>query len=68
MAPFFCGQTGGSLRDLDFVLWEMRLTVLLQLCHWKLRAADVWTVPPGEPSDALAQRGFQQLATARVQM
>jgi hypothetical protein len=55
VAPFVCGE-GGSLRDFDFVLWEMALATLLQLYHWKLRAADIWTIEPAAPVTLQAQR------------
>lgn len=54
-----CGESG-ALRDLDFALWEMRYTVLLQLSHWQLRFRGVWTVAPPPPA---AQQLAQALAT-----
>ena len=51
-----CGDTG-SLRDLQHIIWEVRLTVLLQLVHWKLRAADTWTLEwTGVAADEVERR------------
>ncbi len=47
VAPFVIQS--GSIRDLDYVIWEVPLTVLLQLYHWTLRKEQVWTVEPAAP-------------------
>lgn len=55
VAPFVCGDAG-SLRDLHHALWEVRLTVILMLYHWKLRAMGAWTVPLPPPVAGDADR------------
>lgn len=56
-APFVCGESG-SLRDLDFILWEFPMTILAQLVHVKLRQHGVWTIEPArnrEKAEAIAR-------------
>ncbi len=63
-----CGDTG-SLRDLDHIIWRMRLTVVLQLAHWKLRANDVWTVEPEkEAARAEVERRLARSTKPSVQL
>jgi hypothetical protein len=57
----------GSIRDLEYVLWEVRVTVLLAFRHWKLRALDLWTVPPSPPADQEAERLQQEIEHAEHQ-
>lgn len=70
MAPFVCGDTG-SVRDLDHIIWKVRLTVLLQLVHWKLRASDTWTVLDEEDVKGEAARRLSRIqgtSALKVQM
>lgn len=57
----------GSIRDLDYVIWEVRLTVLLQLVHWKLRANNVWTVLPEPAPEERLARAFARMKSYGVQ-
>jgi hypothetical protein len=62
VAPFVCGENG-SIRDLHHVQWEVRLTVLMQLIHCRLRARDVWTVSE-DASAGLIHRAAAVMASA----
>lgn len=66
MAPFVCGDTG-SMRDLDHIIWEIRLTILLQLVHWKLRACDTWTLALEESAREEADRRLARVTKAAIQ-
>jgi hypothetical protein len=38
-----------SLRDLDYLLWHVRFTVLVQQLHWRAAHQGAWTVQPSAP-------------------
>lgn len=58
-----CGESG-SIRDLEYVLWEVPLSVLVQLVHVKLRARDVWTIELLPPIAPQAQQTLARVAAA----
>jgi hypothetical protein len=60
VAPFVGGDTG-SIRDLEHVLWNVRLTIIIQLTHWKLRGDGVWTVPIGSTTHEKGEVVFDRL-------
>ena len=61
VGPFVAGESG-SIRDLEYVIWEVRFTVLLQARHYRMRVAGLWTVPPSAPVEAQAERLLDQAA------
>ena len=62
-----CGESG-SIRDLDYVLWEVPLSVLVQLVHVKLRARDVWTIEPLPPIAPQAQQTLARVASTNAEI
>ena len=54
-----------GLRDFEFIVWEMRYTVMRQIVHYRLRANDVWTVEKAPPVAPAAVASIAARAAAR---